>query len=344
MKKILALTLAAVMAAGMSTVAFAAGKADEVFVGLANDGSTEWDKAYTINADGEADEELKNGEILEGGDEIAIPILYFIDDNENDAYDAGEFHWFTNGSDYTKSVNVYADWKVGDAETELRYVKYTADGFTGGKDTRVYSVVITIPENDSNKVEDLSGTIAVGRTRTLAKDADHTVTVELSYAPAGVPVEKDFNGGEVDGIVAFEKDCGEIDIEFGDEALFTVDATGQGKLNLAWNTKFDKEFAAMYDYANIDFLTFEGEPSFNKTGYLYIYAPEDSFIYEKTADGAKDVAAEWDEDYEAWRIRTRDLTSYVISDVELDEKTVTEDKDDSSSTTDSGKQNPDTGR
>ena len=47
---------------------------------------------------------------------------------------------------------------------------------------------------------------------------------------------------------------------------------------------------------------------------------------------------------DAWRIRTRKLDSFVISDVELDEKTVTEDKDDSSSTTDSGKTNPDTGR
>ncbi|MEI3580045.1 MAG: hypothetical protein V8Q30_08675 [Acutalibacteraceae bacterium] len=40
--------------------------------------------------------------------------------------------------------------------------------------------------------------------------------------------------------------------------MFTVDVTGQGKLNLKWNTDFDKEFAAMYDYANIDFVTFEG--------------------------------------------------------------------------------------
>ena len=40
--------------------------------------------------------------------------------------------------------------------------------------------------------------------------------------------------------------------------------------------------------------------------------------------------------------KTRKLTKYGISDVELDEKTVTEDT--SSSTTDGGKDNPDTGR
>ena len=146
------------------------------------------------------------------------------------------------------------------------------------------------------------------------------------------------------GIYKFDED-GEIDIEFGDQAMFTVDVTGQGKLNLAWNTDFDKEFAAMYDYANIDFVTFEGTPAFNKTGTLYIYADEDEFVYEVTADGAKAVKAEWNEDYEAWELKTRTLKSYAISDVELDEKTETEDKkDDSSSTTDGGKENPDTGR
>ena len=126
--------------------------------------------------------------------------------------------------------------------------------------------------------------------------------------------------------------------------MFTVDVTGQGKLNLAWNTDFDKEFAAMYDYANIDFVTFEGTPAFNKTGTLYIYADEDEFVYEVTADGAKAVKAEWNEDYEAWELKTRTLKSYAISDVELTEKTATEDKDDASSTTDGGKENPDTGR
>ena len=79
---------------------------------------------------------------------------------------------------------------------------------------------------------------------------------------------------------------------------------------------------------------------------MYIYADEDAFIYEVTADGVKEIKGlEWNEDYEAWMFKTRKLTKYVISDVELDEKTETEDKkDDSSSTTDGGKENPDTGR
>ena len=99
----------------------------------------------------------------------------------------------------------------------------------------------------------------------------------------------------------------------------------------------------MYDYANIDFITFEKEPTFNKIGTAYIFADEDAYIYEVTADGAKEIKGlKWDEDYEAWTFKTRTLGAYAISDVELDEKTVTEDKDDT--TEDGGKKNPDTGR
>ena len=49
---------------------------------------------------------------------------------------------------------------------------------------------------------------------------------------------------------------------------FEVDVTGQGKLNLKNNVDFNKEFAAMYDYANIDFITFEKEPPSTKTVLL----------------------------------------------------------------------------
>ena len=137
---------------------------------------------------------------------------------------------------------------------------------------------------------------------------------------------------------------GEETLTFGDFE-FEVDVTGQGKLNLKNNVDFNKEFAAMYDYANIDFINFVKTPSFNKNGTVYIYADEDAYIYEVTADGAKEIKGlKWDEDYEAWTFKTRTLKSYAISDVELTEKTATEDKDDASSTTDGGKENPDTGR
>ncbi len=323
MKKILALTLAAVMAAGMGTVAFADDK----------DVVVTFDRNKYVLDDGEAAyDDILDNEYVKGGDEIALPIL--IDGQP-----------YVINADFDKKLVADVDWDVNEADTEFRFVKYAKDTFSSTEALRVYSLVITVPENDGDKVIDLMGTVAVGKTRSEAKDATRK-DVSVSIAPAAKDVTKfedaDFSAGKT-GIVSFADEEGEIDIEFGDQAMFTVDVTGQGKLNLTWNTTFDKEFAAKYDYANLDFINFEGEPSFNKTGDFYIFADEDAFIYRKGAEGVEAVNAEWDEDMDAWRIRTRKLDAFVISDVELDEQTVT-DTDDSSSTTDGGKVNPDTGR
>ena len=99
----------------------------------------------------------------------------------------------------------------------------------------------------------------------------------------------------------------------------------------------------------MDFVTFEGTPSFNKNGTLYIYADKDTYLYEIVDGKLVAVDAEYDEDYEAWKLTTRTLTSYAVSDTKLDTKTTTEDKEEGSSSTgssstDSGKENPDTGR
>ena len=343
MKKTLALALAAVMAAGMTTTAFAAPDGEGVYIGATSTGAvTGGDEAwmFVLDSNDRAASTLAsyNG-VLKGGDEIVIPIVYQDED--------GNPSWYTLDSDYSKA-DVYADWDIGDADVDIQLIRY--NNFNNEIEGRVYSVVITLPENNTKNMVDLVGTIAVGRTRTAAKNSDDIVEIDLSYAPDAVDytIREKFDGGVLDsgdtGIVAFDGDAGEIEIEFGDTALFEVDVTGQGRLNLAWNTDFNKEFAAMYEYANIDFVTFEGTPAFNKNGTFYIFADEDTYLYEVTADGAKAVDATWDEDYEAWTFKTRTLKSYAISDVELDEKTVTEDKDDASSTTDGGKTNPDTGR
>ena len=373
MKKIFALALAAVMTASMATVAFAVDLEGEgIFVGtlpadVPEDISDNEDWMFILDDGVATDTVGNNGGLVEGGAEIAIPIGYQDED--------GTLYWYTTGIDYDKRY-VYADWDVNEAEdVEIRLVKYDMDDDATNSDlimrllnqddpatgstsaVRIYSVVITVPDNTSNKTVDLAGTVAVGKSKSAAKSSEDIVEVGISYTPNGVVRIDDFDGSDTlysdtTGIVDFEDDAGEIDIEFGDDAaMFTVNVTGQSKLNLAWNTDYDKEFAALYDDANIDFITWEGKPSFNKTGTLYIYADEDTFLYEVTADGAKAVDAEWDEDYEAWVLKTRTLSAYAISDMELDTTVKTEDEntsstetEDSTTTDDGTKPNPDTGR
>ena len=353
MKKIFALALAAVMTAGMATTSFAYLDNYKLAISVNEDGNA--NEVYVID-DGKAKKAEKNDNgdlIFDGGDEVVIPIYQWEDwdkeqgkEHQIDEREKNTIAAYTDKDD-VKLPKAFATWDEGKADLEVRKVKFDNGDYR-------YAVVVTMPETDDNKVLDLAGTISIGTSKSAAEKYSYSkFDLVVSYAPNGVDKNEPINVEKYDGgvltddigIVKFDKEAGEIDIEFGDDtALFTVDVTGQGNLNLAWNVDFNKEFAGMYDYANIDFVNFEGKPSFNKTGTLYIYADEDSFIYEVTEDGAKAIKAEWDEDYEAWTFKTRTLKSYAISDVELDEKTVTEDKDDTSSTTDGGKENPDTGR
>lgn len=339
MKKLFALTLAALMAAGTTTVAFAANEG--VYIDPADD-------YYVLGSDNRAKAAEADDE-YEGGDKLVIPVSVYEDTDKDGEYTAGEgLGFLTYTSDYDRNVTVRADWKVGKdlgAEVDVDWVNYSKVAI-GTPDSQIMSVIITLPENETTKVEDLAGTIRVGRTSSAAKKGP-AFDLEVSFfSDATLTNTPNFDGGELPsgttGIVTFDKEAGEIDIDFEDIATFTVDVDGQGKLNLAWNTDFDKEFGAMYDYANLHFFNFEGTPAFNKTGTMMVYADKDTFIYEATEDGAKEIDATYDEDYEAWVFKTRKLTSYVVSDVELTDKTVTEDN--SSSTTDGGKDNPDTGR
>ena len=339
MKKLFALTLAALMAAGTTTVAFAANEG--VYIDPADD-------YYVLGSDNRAKAAEAEDE-YEGGDKLVIPVSVYEDTDKDGEYTAGEgLGYLTYTSDYDRNVTVRADWKVGKdlgAEVDVDWVNYSKLGNLGTSDSQIMSVIITLPENETTKVEDLAGTIRVGRTASAAKKGP-AFDLEVSFFSDATLTTPNFDGGELPsgttGIVTFDKEAGEIDIDFDDIATFTVDVDGQGKLNLAWNTDFDNEFGAMYDYANLHFFNFEGTPAFNKTGTMMVYADKDTFIYEATEDGAKEIDATYDEDYEAWVFKTRKLTSYVVSDVELTDKTVTEDN--SSSTTDGGKDTPDTGR
>lgn len=250
------------------------------------------------------------------------------------------------------------------------------DGYTTDSGY-AYWVKISTKESTGTKDIDLVGDISIGRTKTSAKGNEVTLGVTLTNqnnqnAGDYTDVDSDvyIEPGER-AVVSFADDAGDVVVEFGDDAWFEFNARGQGKLNLAYNTKYNKDFAYDYDDANIDFINFEGEPTTNRTGTLYIYADKDTYIYEVTDRGAKSVAylpaggtgavnarvaagkingAYYDKDEEAWVIRTRHLTSYAISDKKL--KTVDQMENGSSSSSGSnsgsnnnnGKPNPDTGR
>ena len=358
MKNTLALVLAAIMTAGMTTVAFANATNNNnlkvTLVGTAGntlyvddnddnhfntDDDTFDDKkgtnnkgAIAINAPAN-DKELASVDlaVVKGGKKVAIPLLK---DATKDS--------FVTEKDDVKRLKVKTEWKVGklDEKPEIEFVKIGTE--------YVYAVTFTLPESAEIKTSDLAGSISVYETSSQLKDDyNDKELVTLNFGSEYGYKEVAYAGQDLAKAEVVDFDGYSDDVEtltFGDDFEFEVDLAGQGKLNLKNNREFLDEFAAKYDYANIDFINFVKTPSFNKNGTAYIFAEKDEFVYEVTEDGAKAIAGlEWDEDYDAWTFKTRTLKSYAISDVELDKQTETEDKNESSKP-ESGKDNPDTGR
>ena len=220
-----------------------------------------------------------------------------------------------------------------------------------------YWVKISTKKDDTTKVLDLAGILYIGGSKTKAEKSDNTFQFDTSMDNR---VYDDNKYVEVEdewtfypnsrSVVKFSDDAEDVVLYFGEneDAWFEVDARGQSALNMEFDFDWNEEIADLFPNANIDFLNFTSTPAFNRTGDLWITADPDTFIYEVTENGVKEIAnAEYDEDEEAWHIRTRKLTAYAISDRELDTSKTLDGEDNTSSSNTSnngGKDNPDTGR
>ena len=77
---------------------------------------------------------------------------------ENDKVDDNEIDgWYTVNSDYNKNTVARADWKVGEAEVSIEEVKFPATTTLNSDSKYVYCLVVAMPENMTNKTEDVAG-------------------------------------------------------------------------------------------------------------------------------------------------------------------------------------------
>lgn len=223
-----------------------------------------------------------------------------------------------------------------------------------------YWVEIQTKDSDSTKELDVAGTLYLGTSKNKAEDKKNEAGIDFTlsnrvedYNKPGIVEDEYTFEADKNGAVKFSDDAEEVTLYFGanEDAWFTFNAKGQGALNFGYTLKFNKEIADLFPKANIDFISWNAEPATNRTGDLYITADEDTFLYEVTENGIKEVkGAKYDEDEGAWHIRTRKLTSYAVSDIELDTTVKVEGKDEASSNSSTSskpngdKHNPDTGR
>ncbi|MCI8652164.1 MAG: hypothetical protein HFF11_00515 [Angelakisella sp.] len=212
-------------------------------------------------------------------------------------------------------------------------------------------VVALKPDYKTTKEKTLEGTIKLrekGKTRyaTLSINAtvgfdvmDLTVDVngdvEVPTIDSGTLYRID-DAGKGYGTLSFS--AGDTDISvrvYDDEVYYLYSNSDAIKSVLTANPDSD---------AVIDFLTFEGTPTFNSTATVNFYGvEEDQIIYEMRNGRLNRSAAKWSEDDGAWVLKTRALGSYVISDQALKSPTGTTGGSSSGTNNETGGNNPDTG-
>ena len=372
MKKVLALTLSAVLAMGAMTTAFAYEVTNnDIQIGGDDDNDWAWsvpgtddkldwdteyefvlgiggieDLAMIIDEDGDIigaydtanASDVDKSEAAAGQDNVPVT-------NEDDLYDLIDASKASlkievkDGKEYLEAAKIVED------SYEMKLQLTTIDSLST-KDGEI-SFEITLADRGSNsKFADKTTTIRklkIGNTKANATDLGDSMRIKED----GTIIDTD----DMDSTEDFEFIWGDDDL-----AKFVVDLDdNDGKKNLSYTTAPVDALIEANPEANMDFFTLKAAPRFNKIGEMTIYADGDVFkyIYEIDTDGQiKELNATYDEDEEGFVFTTRQLGSYVISDVELvgaaiDEEVPgesdTEVPGESDTTTDDGRDNPETG-
>lgn len=300
MKKLFAIAMSAAMVMSMAAVAFAADPVEsKKVIGVSGDGDFYAKVSDNIVQDGAWD----NGKIPYG------KTIYFRlkDGNGNEVTD----------SDYVKSMSIKATWDMnGSAIAKMEIVKKKA---TDGN--YYYYLAITGKDSTTTADTDVAGKITLKKSGKYGTNGDVDFNVNFTYGYTNNLDNTSVAISDSAAIWEFKNGTGAEDDEFQfeewEDAYFTVNTQGQGKIVLAADVDYDADIASKYPTANIDFFNGNGA-SFNKIGELSLPADADTHVYAVNADGTlSSVKATYDEYEESWKIKTRTLGRYLISDVEL---------------------------
>lgn len=218
--------------------------------------------------------------------------------------------------DAVKGISIKTKWEMnGSAVEKVEIVKKKNADST---DAYAYYVGIKNKANATTSNTDVIGELTLKKSGSDGYEFSDT-KLPVSYTLGYNEITPDAKVKDALRIMNFKGFTGEqtINFEKAEDNYFEVVTDGQGKLLIKADVKYNADVAGKYPAANLDFFTGNGA-SFNKTGTLTIAAEPGSFLYQVNADGnLVAVKATYDEYEEAFKVKTRTLGAYVISDSEL---------------------------
>lgn len=229
----------------------------------------------------------------------------------------------------TKNIKIRTDWDGGSSYIDkLSVVKKRFIGKPGSNidlsaSKYCYFLAIKTKSRSSTTTakNDVYGTVKLKKSGDYGFDYDDMqvdVDFEVGYTapddsnvipitPALFIPDEDFD----------EYDDETFDFEADSNSYFVVNTNNQKKIVLGMNTDYDDDIADKYPHANLDFFNGNGA-TFNKLGYLHLYAERSSYVYEVEGNNTlKKINVSYDSYDDAFVIRTRTLGRYVISDMKL---------------------------
>ena len=225
--------------------------------------------------------------------------------------ETGKNHPVTIGDSTYKSMEDLLGADYNYKKTEYYYfIAIATESTTSTSDTDVIGT-LTLSKSKAPKVDDLEMDI------NMNLDWENSYRKDASYVVDG---DTDDLEDETYYSLKFDYDD-EVDINFEDGSIFTVDVSGQSKLLVYYDTEFNSKIAAKYPLAELNFWNGNGA-KFNRVGEMFLACKEDyaQFLYQVNADGtlSEVPGAEFDKYDEGFYFNTRVLGTYVISDMELE--------------------------
>lgn len=295
-----------------------------------------YDVGYLLDEDDAyVDFNEKRGDSVPYGETIYYPLL-------SDNTDSASGYVGVYESAATKNIKIKTDWDGGSSYIDkLSVVKKRFIGSPGSNidlsaSKYCYFLAIKTKSRSSTTTakNDVYGTVKLRKSGDYGFDYDDMqveVDFEVGYnAPEDSNVIPITPALFVPGEDFDEYDDETFDFEADSYSYFMVNTNNQKKIVLGMNTDYDDDISDRYPNANLDFFNGNGA-TFNKLGYLHLYADSNSYVYEVEDDNTlKKINASYDSYDDVFVIRTRTLGRYVISDMKLkvaEQNTDTSDED-----------------
>lgn len=343
MKKFFAAALASVMAASMNTMAFA--------VVTPVKGLDDYELLYDANASGAKFSVVSD--VVPYGETVYYQFLSVDNNNTNQSYAQGNtsIAKFITEYDAIRGTSIKQQWEMnGKAVEKIEIVKKKFGNSAGDY---AYYLAIKLKDTSTVKQQDVVGTITLRKTGAdgfQMLDGTNTISHAVGFTASYPENTGDTVTDKYTIMFGDNSTLGDEETILFDKApdnYFDVDVRGQGDLLIKADTKYNYDIAEKYPNANIDFFNCY-DVSFNRIGELTIAAEKGSYLYQVKGDSLTAVKATYDNYEEAFKIKTRTLGNYVISDKKLSNTSSSSSEpsssEPSSSTPSTGnKPNPNTG-